>query len=184
MKHLFTIIYTLLILACSQKPASTKQYFRLNAPAPAIEVKDKEPGLLWVKRPQAQGILGNRPFVVTNSDGALQQLSYHHWLDSPQVLLQTIIAQHAQQHWQKITTRKPAGFAHHELSTQITAFEKNGDNAVVTLFFTFYNVKTEQIHQQQFTNIQSFSIDEGYAGFVDAINTATLNILSQLEWHP
>lgn len=176
------LIITLMQGACSQKAAQVKKYYRLDVAAESVNHSPVE-GVLWVKRPEALGVLGNRPMVVTDPNGALQQLSFHHWIDSPKILLHHTLVSHAQQHWELAQGGKPAGFDHTELVTQILSFEKNEGDAELTIKFTWYDAEGAQLKQQLLSSRQPITTDN-YAGFADAMQGALADVLSQLEWQP
>ncbi len=176
------LIITLWLGACSQKAAQVKKYYRLDVPTEQV-IHPKIEGLLWVKRPEALGILGNRPMVVTDEAGALQQLTFHHWIDSPKVLLHHAMVAQAGLHWEQAQGGKPAGFDHTELVTQIMSFEKNGNEAVIDIQFIWFDAEGTQLKQQRLSNRVAIT-GGGYAGYVVAMNQALTTILDQVEWQP
>jgi uncharacterized lipoprotein YmbA len=84
--RLFTIILISLLLSSCSSSGSKKQfqkfYYRFPEPQAVTLLKP-----LTINKPTALGIFTNRPIVAVDSTGALQQMNYSFWLESPKVLL-------------------------------------------------------------------------------------------------
>ena len=183
MKLMFPLLLLTLFSACSQKPASVKKYYRLNLIETETEA-EKHDATLWIKKPEAHSILGNRPMVATDADGALQQLTHHAWIESPKILLQEFIQQHASRTWQSAVSNRPnSGEDYYQLHTKVLAFEKNKDQALVRMAFSFYNPDMELLKQQTLS-IESTFTENSYPAFSTAISKAVNLILQQLELTP
>lgn len=180
MKQLLIFTLFCCLLACSQKPAAVKKYYRISPDVNHATYAPQKEATLWVKRPEAYGILGNRPMVAVDVNGALQQLSYHSWLESPKIMLQAALAEAAKPFWETVTTDKPSGFEHHTFKSQITAFEKNQNQAVITLKITITDPDGTQSNQQ--VHATQVISEQDYAAFVSAMNAAITDILKRLEW--
>jgi|SRR5690554_5873318 len=182
MKTLISILFILLILGgCSNKAPSIKQYYRLSPDYPGTIIStDNKRDSVVIARPRTFSILGGRPMVATKDDGALVQLNNHYWLESPTVLLHVILKDWAQQHWQHIHTSAAFDERHDRLESKILAFEKDGNQAKVTLQFILRNgdgrLLLDQTYQQSLT-IQG----DGYAHFVKTMNLAISHILEELN---
>lgn len=169
---------TFMLSACGNKQAQVKKYYRL---APSVEAvaADKKDTTLVVKRPTALSILGGRPMVATKEDGSLVQLSHNFWIESPKILLQDKLKNWAKNHWQQVTVQTPAEGIYLSLHTRILAFEKQQNNALVSLEFTAYDQENNLIYNKRFDQTQIID-GEGFKAFVKALNNALESTLSQL----
>ncbi|MGJ8662768.1 MAG: ABC-type transport auxiliary lipoprotein family protein [Marinicella sp.] len=165
--------------ACSNNKAQSKKFYRLNTSAVASSDVSK-PMTLVVKRPSALSILGGRPIVATQEDGSLIQLSNNFWLESPKVLLQDSIKQWAAQHWQDVTYRQPTDNTYQILETRILAFEKQHNQAKVSLEFSLIDDDDRIILNQQFDATTDIS-GTGYKAFTTAIGSAVDSVLNELS---
>lgn len=174
-----TLFIVLMVSACSNKAPSIKQYYRLS-PDYAIATPESKRSSVVIPRPKTLGILAGRPMVATKQDGALVQLNNHYWLESPTVLLHTTLKDWAQQHWQQIQISAAFDERHERLDSKILAFEKNGNQANVSLQFILRNANGELLFDKTFQQNQTIQGD-GYAHFVTAINLAVSAILNKLS---
>ncbi len=118
--------------------------------------------------------------VATKNDGALVQLNNHNWLDSPTILLHHSLKTWAEQHWKNIQTSAAFNARHQRLDSQILAFEKDGNQAKVSVHFLLSDVDGQTILDQTFE--QNLTIEgEGYSQFVQTINRAVGRILNDLS---
>ncbi len=175
----FVLITALVLTACGNSQTQTKKYFRINT-TEAVNAESVKADTLVVKRPTALSILGGRPMVATKEDNSLVQLSNHFWLESPKVLLQDILKTWAEKHWKQITYQVPQQQAHHILNTRILAFEKNQNQALVTLEFSLYNEDNQLLFTTRLSQQQELT-GEGYKAFAKAIGQAIDTILNQLS---
>ncbi len=182
MKIIQIIIIALLLAACGQKAATVKKYYRLTT-EPTTAFTKQIDSTLWIKRPEAHSILGNRPMVATDEAGALQQLSHHAWIESPKILLQELLANHAQSQWDTVTSERPKDVPYHQLHSRITAFEKNNNVARISMQFTLIDQEGVLIKQQSLSATQEI-IGNSYADFASAMGQAFTQLLSQLELIP
>jgi ABC-type uncharacterized transport system auxiliary subunit len=124
MKKLLIITFLITLGACSSsgKKSLEKLYYRFPEATPNFNEKP-----IVVKRPSAMGILGNRPMVVQDADGALKQMHHNFWLDSPKVLLYNYLL--------KVFSRQTTD-GDLVLNSQILKLEKKQDTAVLEIKFT------------------------------------------------
>lgn len=178
-KWLLISLLISMLSACGNSTVQTKKYFRINSAQITI---DEEPiaTTLVVKRPTALSILGGRPMVATQEDESLVQLSSHFWLESPKVLLQDILLNWADNHWQAVSTQTPHQQAHHTLNTRILAFEKNQLKAKVSLEFNLYDEDNKLLLTEQYVEVKDMQ-GEGYRAFAKAIGMAVDAILNQFS---
>ncbi|MCW8869322.1 MAG: PqiC family protein [Proteobacteria bacterium] len=173
--------FLLILTACSNQPASVKQYYRLaDYHKVNRDIENNQHQSVTINRPKAFSILAGRPMVATKDDGALVQLSYHYWLESPTILIHEALKNWAGQHWQQVVTSAGYNDRHQRLDSQIMAFEKDGNQAKVSMNFKLSGPDGEILLDKTFT--QNLSIQgETYSHFVKAINLAISNILDQLS---
>ncbi len=128
MKNLTPLLLILLISACSSsgKKATEKLYYRFPE---ASNVVDKN---IVAKRPTAMGIIGNRPMVVQDSEGALKQMHYNFWLDSPKVLLHNYLLKIFPSSSQEVELI---------LNSQILKLEKKQSLAILEIKFIATNLQ-------------------------------------------
>ncbi len=182
MKIIQIITIALLFSACSQKAATVKKYYRLTTEA-TTAVTTKIDSTLWIKRPEAHSILGNRPMVATDEAGALQQLIHHAWIESPKILLQELLSTHAQSQWHTVTSERPKDVPYHQLHSRITAFEKDNNVARISMQFTLIDQAGALLKQQSLTTSQDIT-GNSYADFASAMGQALVKLLTQLELTP
>ncbi len=183
MKFIYPLLLLTLFSGCSQKPATVKKYYRLNL-IETNSISQKHDATLWIKRPAAHSILGNRPMVATDADGALQQLTHHAWIESPKILLQELIQQHASMTWQSAVSIRPnSGKDYYQLHTKVLAFEKNQDKALVRMAFSFYNPEMELLKHQTLS-IENSITENNYTAFSAAMSKAVNFIIQQIELTP
>ena len=101
MKYPYIFILALLtavVSGCgSVSPIPSDTFYRfadLSAPSP--QTKAWTNGVIAIERVRASGIYKDRAIAVLNDDGvSLKQSKYHYWNDSPEVLIQQRILEHA-----------------------------------------------------------------------------------------
>lgn len=171
----------LLFTACSNQPAAVKKYYRLTSLENSHRVINPEKrASVVITRPKAFSILAGRPMVATQNDGALVQLNYHLWLESPTLLLHQTLKNWAETHWQLAQTSAAFNEQHERLDSQILAFEKDGNRAKVSIHFVLTAVDGRVLLDQ--TLSQNLPVQgDGYAQFVQAINRALNQILTDLS---
>jgi ABC-type uncharacterized transport system auxiliary subunit len=127
MKLFVIILFSLLISSCStgNKKQFQKLYYRFPEPQALKLVKP-----LSIKQPTAIGILANRPIVAINSTGALQQMNYSFWLESPKVLLKDYLLKKFGG-----TPSSQASDTSSTLESHIIKIEKNQDLAILSINF-------------------------------------------------
>ncbi|GAA4818048.1 hypothetical protein GCM10011365_12040 [Marinicella pacifica] len=182
MNKLIILATSLLLLsACSNQPAVVKKYYRLSSldNSQLSLSPEKRPSVV-ITRPKGMSILAGRPMVATVEDGALVQLNHHYWLESPTLLVQQILSQWAEQHWQQIKTHVAFDKPIERLDSEILAFEKDGNQAKVSLHFILTAADGHIILDQTLSRQLTIS-GEGYAGFVHSINNAVNQILTDLS---
>lgn len=180
-RMMLALLVTIATLSgCSNQKAQSKKYFRLPTAEQVTETPaEPKPLTLVIKRPKALSVLGGRPMVATQADGSLVQLSHHFWLESPKVLLQDRLKIWAVGRWQSVSTQVPAQTAHHILDARILAFEKNQQQARVSLEFLLYNEDNRLLFDRQYDFQQDIEGD-GYRAFSRAMGQAVNQILNEL----
>lgn len=170
MKIIFIMIIIALLSACSSsgKKAIDKLYYRFGE---VVQTPIENQNII-VKRPTAMGIIGNRPMVAQNKNGALQQMHHSFWLDSPKILLHNYL--------QKIfiptiSTDRDKRI----LNSQILHFEKQQNIAIVAIKFSLIdsnnNTVFSKIYKQN-KQLESNSI----AAFAAAVNSILEDTVQQL----
>ena len=91
-------LLTAVLSGCgSVSPIPSDTFYRfadLSAPSP--QTKAWTNGVIAIERVRASGIYKDRAIAVLNDDGvSLKQSKYHYWNDSPEVLIQQRILEHA-----------------------------------------------------------------------------------------
>ena len=164
--------------ACSNQAAQTKQYHRLAVTLPSAD-QPTQAGVLVVKRPEALSILGGRPMVATQDNGALIQLSHNFWLESPKILIHDVLMNWASSHWQSVSKQTPYGSPFQQLDTRILAFEKNGDQIHLTLAFKLTDEKQQTLLEKTIDHQASIQ-GPGHAAAAKAMGLAVAAALSEL----
>jgi ABC-type uncharacterized transport system auxiliary subunit len=168
MKQLSLILIILLISACSssKKPVD-KLYYRFHDIA-TISIDNKHN--IIVKRPSAMGILGNRPMVAQNTDGALLQMNHNFWLESPKILLHQYLTKLFSNDISKTKLI---------LNSQILQLEKKQDNALLSIKFTVTDLDNAIVFEktyQQNMMLATNSIPQ----FVNNISIMLKKMIQQL----
>ncbi len=175
MKNLILLILIVLISACSSssKKATEKLYYRF--PDARIITLDRN---ILVKRPTAMGIIGNRPMVVQDDEGALKQMHHSFWLDSPKVLLHNFLIKTFSNNFSNNST--------HEniiLNSQILKLEKKQHQALLEIKFIANNLQGEVVFNKTYsleTSLSSDSNSKTIPQFVKNIGEMLEQITSQL----
>jgi len=167
MKIILFLIIMLTLFSCTSvgKKSVDKLYYRFGeAPVTASESN------FLVQRPVAMGILGNRPMIAQNSDGALVQLNHNFWLDSPKILLQNYLLQSF-----NVTPDR------HEnvLKTTILNLEKKGASSLLTITFTLVDDNNEVLFQKTYKKQQTLT-QNTIPAFVRSISESLKYIVKQL----
>ena len=168
--RLLTIILTsLLMTACSSgsKKQFQKLYYRFPDPQ-SIELTKP----ILIKKPTALGIFANRPLVVVDSTGALKQMNYSFWLESPKVLLNNYLNKLFKS---ELSNSKQG----HTLYTEILQFEKSQDIALVAINFKLISPKGS-IDLDKTYEKQLQSNDKSVSQFVKSIGLMLQQITAEL----
>lgn len=182
MKIYYLLVFILMMSACSSKPAAVKKYYRIETTS-HNETVQKHDATVWIAKPDAHSILGSRPMVATDSEGALQQLSHHTWLESPKILIQEQLQKALSQQWQSVVTDRPRNLDYYQLHSRILAFEKKQSQAHVRMTFKLLSPDLKVVKQLDLSSIKTIN-GESYAVFAEAISAALENIFKQLELTP
>jgi len=177
------VLLSILLSACSNQAPNIKQYYRLKADFESSEINstaDDKRTTVLISRPKTLGILGGRPMVATKSDGALVQLNNHYWLESPTVLLHNNLVNWAENHWQNVTMNAAFDARLDRLDTTLLAFEKDGQQAKVSIQFVLHDSQGSELLNQTWQQNQTINGDS-YAEFVSSINQAVSHILLELS---
>ena len=167
------------LMACGGSPAQVKKYYRIQSISDYSQAAGSSLTLV-IKRPSALSILGNRPMVATNPDGALVQLSHHFWLESPKILLQDQLKKWAKNRWQSVTESTPNHDKFETLVSRILAFEKNQTEARVTIEFKLYDSQNQLKLSKQLSHNQSLK-GPGFDAFAAAVSQAIDHIIVQFD---
>ena len=167
MKNLIPILLILLISACSSsgKKATEKLYYRF--PEGSNIVVDRN---TVVKRPTAMGIIGNRPMVVQDSEGALKQMHYNFWLDSPKVLLHNYLLKVFPSSSNEIELI---------LNSQILKLEKKQTSAILEIKFIATNLQGKPILNKTYS-LESSLENNSIPKFAQAIGKMLEQVVAQL----
>ena len=140
MKVIQICLIVLVISACSpsaKKPAQN-HYYRF----PTVTLEPVKNLNLIIKRPSAMGILGNRPMVVKNQDGALIQMNNNFWLDSPKTLLHNYL--------EKVFLENANNNSTQILNAQILQLEKTQDTAQVAIKFMILDDQNQLVFNKTY----------------------------------
>jgi ABC-type uncharacterized transport system auxiliary subunit len=143
MRILILLLTSLVLFSCSSggKKQFQKLYYRFPEPQ-SIET----PLPLTIKKPTALGIFANRPLVAVDSSGALKQMNYSFWLESPKVLFKNYLNSLFKQN-ESINEES------YTLITHILKFEKQQDLAKVKINFKLISpegtVTLDKIYEEQ-----------------------------------
>ena len=182
MKLTYLLVIIATLSACSSKPAAVKKYYRIELPG-LSETVQKHDATLWIARPEAHSILGNRPMVATDSEGALQQLSHHTWLESPKILIQEQLQNTLANLWKNVVTDRPRKDSYYQLHSRILAFEKIQNQAHAQMTFKLLSPDLDLVHQFDLSSTKTLNGDT-YAAFAEAMGAALTDIFNQLEFKP
>lgn len=179
MKVITVLITFAILVNCSSTQNRARMHYRLGD----IEWKSDAQqlgGNVRIDQPKAMGILGNRPMVATNDQGALIQLDYNFWLDSPKKLIHKKLLEWAEKHYQSVIFDRTPHNNMTVIRTEILALEKRKDQAVLSLGFLI-NHEFKKFHFHK-TYTHSITIEGNYyADFASAITQALVNILQELN---
>lgn len=166
MKTLSLIALIFLLSGCvsSGKKPADKLYYRF--PEATIVTTNKK---IKIKRPAALGILGNRPMVVQNNDGALLQMQHHFWLDSPKVLLQNYL----EDSFGKFNNPEFI------LYSTFLKFEKNQNGAVVSIRFELKDTNNKLVFNKTYDFTEAYDGND-ISGFATSARHLVVRIVNQL----
>jgi len=118
--------------------------------------------------------------VATEANGALVQLDYNFWLESPRKLVHEKLTQWAEQRYTRAMPDKANQKPYLRLESEITAFEKRQNSAAVSIIFIVKNNQGQTLHRKTYEKNQPLD-GEGYDAFARAVSTAIQNLLQNLE---
>lgn len=167
MRIISLIILTLALSSCASggKKTVDKLYYRFPQALSINKSVDFK-----ISRPTAAGILGNRPMVAQNSDGALLQLNHNFWLESPKVLLQNYLMQSF-----KPNPNTTGGI----LYSHILNLEKKGATSLLTITFTLRDNANKIAFEQTYIRQQKL-VQNTMPTFVKSIFSSLDSIITQL----
>ncbi|WP_395374343.1 ABC-type transport auxiliary lipoprotein family protein [Marinicella sp. W31] len=169
---------TVLCTACASTSSPVRMHYRLQPTE--FSSTQQHSSTVLIPEPKARGILGNRPMVATDANGALVQLDYNFWLESPRKLLHETITQWAEQRFKEVMPGRAYKKENLRLESEITAFEKKQNQAVVGIKFLLKDASGNTLLRKTYQHNQALS-GEGYADFANGISEAIRLILSNLE---
>ncbi len=167
MKTLAPLFLIILLSSCSSnsKKVVDKLYYRFGEAQSVSESTN-----FMVQRPTAMGILGNRPMVAQNTDGALLQLNHNFWIDSPKILLQNYLIK---------SFNVPPKQQDNTLKANILSFEKKGATSLVSIAFTLVGNDNKTIFQKTYT--QQLELSENtMSAFVKSVSKSLQIIIKSL----
>ena len=167
MKNLILILFVILVSACSSsaKKSTEKLYYRF----PEANSFAVDKGML-IKRPTAMGIIGNRPMVVQDTNGALKQMHHNFWLDSPKVLLHNYLL--------KTFSNSPKE-TDLILNSQILKLEKKQNTALLEIKFTAANLQGKPVFNKIYS-LETSLTSNNIPLFAKSIGKMLEQIVSQL----
>lgn len=169
MRILILLSICMLLSSCSS--GNKKQFQRLYYRFP--EPKTMQiPMALDIQKPTALGIFANRPLVAVDSTGALKQMNYSFWLESPKVLLNNYLNT-------MLVSENENTDKSYELQTQILQFEKQVNLAKVKIQFKLFNNEGNLIQEKTYEN-QLQASDKSVGQFVKNIGLILEQISSEL----
>ena len=177
--RMYCVLAVVLLSACASTSSPTRMHYRLDA----MDFSTSKPASsqsILIQEPKAHGILGSRPMVATEPSGALVQLDYNFWLESPRKLVHEKLTQWAEQRYSEVMPDKVYQNQYMRLESEITAFEKRQNNAVVGIVFTLKNDRGMTLHRKAYQQVQPLT-GEGYAAFAQAVSIAVQIVLNNLE---
>jgi ABC-type uncharacterized transport system auxiliary subunit len=168
-KLTITLTIFMILSACSSgsKKQVERLYYRFSQPE-QVELNFN----LEIKRPTSLGILGNRPMVAMNDQGALRQMNSNFWLESPKVLLQNYLSK-------KFFSKQEAETEKVILESEIRRFEKSKSKAFVTIHFRATNTKGEELLNKTYEQTM-VSQENSVQSFANRIKEAIEIITDQL----
>ena len=169
MKKIIPILIAILLVSCSsggKKPVE-KLYYRLAMPNTQIVGAQN----FIINKPSALGIIGNRPMVATNSDGALHQMNNNFWLDSPKTLLHNYLK----------AALKSDKTSQSVLTTQIIHLEKNQNTSILAINFSLIE-KGKTVFDKTFEEKRVLNANT-IPAFVKAINDSLSSIIKEFTTH-
>jgi len=146
MKNITLILIVLIVSACASKSNKVvdKLYYRFP------EAQENTHKKFIIARPTALGIIGNRPMIAENSDGALRQMQHNFWLDSPKILLWLYLQKAFSN-----TANEEDNLS--TLGTTLLKLEKKQESAVVAIKFTVKNAENKVIFDKTYNESQALT---------------------------
>lgn len=180
----------LVVSACSTAPAPRDRYYRLDMNNVQSQIGTVEQlfGTLLVDRPAAQGLGTERPilYVDAASPSEVQQYTYHHWEDSPVVLMHRALISGLRMTGVAKTVVSPEIRARYdvELSGKLIRFERlvDGENVSVhvRLELVFENLNTQEVQWlEEFQSTQTAK-SSAMVDTVAAFEVAAADIVAQI----
>ena len=174
----------LLLSGCASLQSPPKDtFYRLEIPASSrIELHGVEGQLLFVPIFEASGLHGERALVFAHGDGtALEQHSYHFWIDSPRQLLQNQLATYLHARLARETVTEPARSVTHVIQGRLRRFERRqgGGNDVASceIEFRVYRQRSEApLLKQTYRN--EVDISGGPENIAAGLSQATATIFA------
>jgi ABC-type uncharacterized transport system auxiliary subunit len=180
-RSLLTAALLVSLTACGGTPHKDT-FYRLPDLSSGDTAVDVSSGAIVYLPPfEADGLHGERALVYAHDDGtALEQYTYHYWVDSPRVLLQQALAERLRGAHRVVTT--PSAEATYTLRGRIRKFERHagarGATAEVSLEFELLSADTELA---EFVRAYQRSVplaDDGVNTCASALGQAAQDVLA------
>jgi len=164
-KKLLLILAVMIMSSCASNgnaPVS-KLYHRFLNSEQSFQQKS-----IRVHKTTALGILGNRPLVVLNQNGSLQQMNSNFWLESPKTL-----------YWNYLKQTFSSTSPEYHLYSEIRRLEKSKSKSYVEIHFILRDEKGGDVFKKTYSQ-QRLSEDASVDLFVKSVRQSLTQITSDL----
>ncbi|GJL55053.1 MAG: hypothetical protein NPIRA02_21850 [Nitrospirales bacterium] len=177
----------LLLEGCLGGPAPQDHFYRLELPTPQSSFTSPLlQGTLQITRPWADALTRERQLLyrTTTRTAQVQRHTYHHWIDSPTLIVQQQIAQYLRHSGMatQVVTPDLRVNADYRLSCHMTKLERIVDDPPRVIMEM--ELGLSHIREREVVLLRTYHVEEPAHGYnitatIEAYNHALTNILDQ-----
>ena len=183
MKRGIAYLLAAVLTGCGSFSPPHKDYFyRLPELAGGNTLGTSKGALVYVPPFVASGLHGERALIYAHDDGtALEQYTYHYWVDSPRVLLQQALTERLRMGGTLRIITAPSADAQYTVRGYIRKFERRGGNKGLAEVSLEFEVTPADSDSAEFARAYQRSValpDNGMASCATALGVAAQDIVA------
>jgi len=170
----------LMLAGCGGTPRKDT-FYRLPDSGAGAPTSAASGAVIYVPPFTADGLHGERALIYAHDDGtALEQYTYHYWVDSPRLLLQQALTERLRAGGAHRVVTSPSPESRYTVRGRIRKLERRGASAEVALEFELLSAATEV---PEFVRVYTRSMplgDDTMSTCAKALGEAAQDVLASL----